>query len=1119
MSFRLKTILGIALIEGLLLLFLVYTSIDYLRNSNEAEILKRAQNTAVLLAAAAKDAVLSTDLSTLEALVDEVSRQNQVHYVEIYDNQGVLVSRGDLSEHEKHSELATLHPDVVAVEADIVESGYPFGKVELGINTREFATFLHDASVRILSIAALEIVLVALFSWALGYFLSRKLLQLRDASLGLLAGDHHVPLPVRGNDEIAMTARAFNAMGERVSERTEALEEANLRLSTILDTATDGYVIMDTKGYLREVNGAVYQLFGYSPRELDGAAVSMLMPNEISSLHQGYIDRYLAGDNARSLDRSREVTARRKDGSEFPIELHVSVMHLGEELLFLGLIEDLTLEKRRQADMRRSESILVATINASRDAFITIDADGLVREFNNAATMLFGFERNDVLGKPLEQFIVPKEHHAAHRRGILHFHATGEGPVLNRQVELNACCKDGSALPVELTVIPIRLDDEVLFAAFLRDISERKQREDELRAAKLQAEEGSKAKSRFLATMSHEIRSPLNAVLGCVTLLLDSSLDKEQRLYANTAREAGTALLSTINDILDFSKIEAGQMVLENHSFEPDKVVAQVLQILAPKAQEKGIQLASFINRNVPQFLVGDGQRLRQVIHNLVDNAIKFSSHGAVTVQMWIPGNHQEKVQLHFKVTDQGIGMSAKAQQKLFTEFSQVHDDSNTCYKGTGLGLAICAELLRMMGGGIQVDSTPGVGTCFIANANFTIDNNEPIHFWYLPEHPRVLLLHPDKEVASLVIKQYAQYGVDCVWIHKVDEFSDITRVNGRFMLIMIDDSCLLSFDARRCQILKDGYLFDDGHLVALVSGVRADVQSMLSALGIHHQVNKTLSRAMLLELISTVPEEENRQFRPETRQLLAGRRILLAEDSTANQLVAVALLSREGAEVDIAANGEEACIKATAKSYDLILMDVRMPIKNGLEAARDILAARPYTRILAMTANVFKEELDACIDAGMLAVISKPISREELLKRISEWLPKSIQKDCVDTLKTDGMLNQEVLNELEAALGRSRVMSMMQVFWQETEVRIESIDRLWQGRELQGLEDEAHTLKSSAGSFGAEFLYELARMLEEQARNKREQNIAPLIENIRHCVRDSRAAMADIYGETAYDI
>ncbi|MCH4293919.1 PAS domain S-box protein [Shewanella sp. 3B26] len=1111
MSFRLKTILGIALIEGVLLLLLVYTSVDYLRKSNEAEILKRAQSTAVLLAAAAKDAVLSTDLSTLEALVDEVARETQVRYVEIYGDERVLVSRGDLTGHQEAYDDEAARHDLVAVEASITESGYHFGKVEIGLDTLALSSFIKDASLRILSIAALEMVLVALFSWGLGYLLSRNLLQLRDASAGLLSGDPHVPLPVRGNDEIARTAQAFNEMVQRVEQRTSALEEANTRLAAILETATDGYVLMDTQGVLKEVNPAVSRLFGYDASELIGANVAVLMPADIARLHQSYLDRFLAEGDARVLGSGREVVARRKNGEEFPIELHVSLIEMAGERLFLGLIEDLSEEKRHEAEIKRNESILVATLDASRDAFVTIDMAGRVQEFNDAATQMFGYRREEALGELLEELIIPLEYQAGHRAGLEHFKATGEGPVLNRQVELSACRKDGSVLPVELTVIPVKLDDEMLFASFLRDISERKQRENELKAAKIQAEAGSKAKSRFLATMSHEIRSPLNAVLGSVTLLLESGLGKEQRLYANTAREAGTALLSTINDILDFSKIEAGQMVLEQRSFEPDKLVAQVLQILAPKAQEKGIQLASFINRNVPQHLIGDGQRLRQVLHNLVDNAIKFSSRGTVSVQMWIPDNHQERVQLCFRVQDQGIGMSRRAQKKLFSEFSQVHDGSNTSYKGSGLGLAICAELLKMMDGGIEVESTPGVGTCFSGHATLAISEEETIHFWHLPEHPRVLLLYPVEEVASLIKKQYAQYGVECLWIGNVTDFQDIARVSGRFMLIMIDDSCLMSLDARQCRLLREGYLFEDGNMVALVAGVRPEVQSMLDALGIKHQVNKPLSRAMLLELISTMPDEDagSKLIKPDFSHL-DGKTVLLAEDSPANQLVARSLLEREGMRVDVANNGQEACAMALDGSYDLILMDVRMPIKDGLQASKEILAVRPDYTILAMTANVFKEELDACIEAGMKDVIPKPISRDELLKRLAGWLPTEAAVDVTEPdIDLSTLLNEKVITELEDALGHQSVARMVQVFWQETEARLETMEQRWQEGDLRRLEDEAHTLKSSSGSFGAQTLYERVRVLEEKARSGKPEGIRPLMDEIRTLAAHTFDAMA----------
>ena len=1114
MSFRLKTILGIALIEGLLLMILLYTSISYLRGSNEQQLISRANTTAEVLAATVQDAVLSTDISTLEEISDHVMEQPGVMFVEIYGNDTVLVGRGALDVHD--APISPEHGKWVSVEAPIQQDGFQFGKVELGIDTRSLTAFVREAFTNILLIAALEIVLVALFSFLLGHLLSRNLLQLRDASSRMLAGDLDVEIPVRGSDEIAQTAKAFNAMASRISIRNRLMEKANQRLKAILETATDGYLLVDEQGVVRDVNSALCKLHRYSREELIGYPLSRLF-----DMHADQGEALMALFDPEAIpprkQRHFSLSALRNGDTPFAVQLHLQPMQGEDKGLFLGLVEDLTEAKKRDLERRRSELLLVSTLNASPDAFVAIGPDSRIQEFNHSATRMFGFSRERAIGKLLEDLIIPERFRQAHRDGMAHYLETGEAVVLNRQVELTAVRVDGSEMPVELTVIPIKLDNEILFAAFLRDITERQQRESELQQAKEQAVEGSKAKSRFLATMSHEIRSPLNAVLGSVTLLQSSALAPEQQLYAATAQEAGSALLSTINDILDFSKIEAGQMVLETRSFEPDKLVAQVLQTLAPRAQEQGLHLASFVDRNVPQFLVGDDQRLRQVIHNLVDNAIKFSQKGCVSVSLWVKQDKSERVRLCCRVEDQGIGIDPQAKSSLFQEFSQVHDSTTTRYKGTGLGLAICAELVTMMDGKLEVDSTPGVGTAFTFNVALQTAQEDNNHFWHLPDHPRVMLLHPDPVLTGLVQKQYGQYAIECLAINQMDDLQARLAECEPFLVMLIDDSFLQGISAEQIGDLRQQYLQPGGRVVALMAGIRGDVSKQLETLGINQLANKPLSRSMLLNLVAN--QKQSRDLEPwqdTSQNRLRDKQLLLAEDSPANQLVAQALLSREGALIDVANNGQEALQMASAKDYDLILMDVRMPIMDGLEATRAILERKPRARIIAMTANVFKEERQACYDAGMLDVIAKPINQEAMFQTLMHWLPGSSSAtpspdtdEATSASSNEPVVDEKVLEELLSALGEQSVCRMIKVFLDETEARLATMHQQFQENDYAGLAGEAHTLKSSSGSFAARRLFAYATEIEQHAKARDEMVLNRLMAELMDCGMETGEALA----------
>ncbi|ABV86759.1 PAS domain S-box protein [Shewanella pealeana] len=1166
MSFRIKTILGIAVIEGVLLMLLVYTSVDYLKTSNQAEIEKRASSTASLFAAAAKDAVISTDLSTLNVLANELLTTSQVLYVNIYDQSRLLVSVGSInggSVASLDSGIGNVDDGILDIERDVQESGFTYGKVELGFDTAALDSFITDARTRFLTIAGIEMFLVALFSWLLGHYLTRNLALLKSASQRILQGESKVQIPVSSDDEIGKTMLAFNQMVKKVADKNQALVSANVRLNAILQTAVDGFVVVDTQGVIEEVNPAVSRLFGYSPSELIGRNVSLLMPSNERNMHDEYIQHYLKSADDKTVGKGRELLAQKKDGSLFSIELSISKMRIDDEVLFLGLVKDLSDVKCAQAAAQRTESILLATLEGSKDALVTIDTSGAIQEVNDAACLLFKFHSEQMIGQRLEEVLFRADERDCFHNILEEYRATGEGLAVKHSTQMKATRSDGEKVAIELTLIPVQLGQEMLLTAFIRDISRRMEYETQLKLAKEQAEQGSEAKSRFLATMSHEIRSPLNAVLGSVELILESTLNKEQRIYADTAKEAGTALLSTINDILDFSKIEAGQIVLEESAFSPAKLATQVLQVLSPKAQDKGIALAIYVNRNVPESLIGDGQRLRQVLHNLVDNAIKFSFGGCVAIEMWLAD--VDEARLCCKISDQGIGISEESQLTLFEEFSQVHDTHNTNYSGTGLGLAICAELIAQMGGHIGVDSQQGQGSCFSFDLLLKRDEKEKHSYAPLPIHARVLLVHPNATYCKFISRQYKQYGVTAICVDSIEAIFTASQVQGRFNLVLIDEHCLLELNAMRVNSVKQDYLLEEGMMAALMTVVVPEASAQLREIGLEQVINKPLSRDMMLGMLRGEHESSAHQAQGEPVVSTCDEQhlpILLAEDSPANQIVASALLSKAGFKVEIANNGIEALKMASAKDYGLILMDMRMPEMDGIEATQKILQRNPSQVVIAMTANVQKEDVEQCMNAGMKAFVPKPVNRVNLVNVVNQWIVsakeeaivsykamgKGTEEPCSDSnnvnhdngesidddkvvpfmqtkrkskvsafngtkapLQTSSqgseelvtIIDEAVLDELTDMLGGEAIDRMMSVFLTEAQERLSILQLLLleyqngNGLDLSEIDIQAHTLKSSSGSFGAAGLSIAAKELELSAKAKEVERVPLLLDEV----------------------
>ncbi len=375
------------------------------------------------------------------------------------------------------------------------------------------------------------------------------------------------------------------------------------------------------------------------------------------------------------------------------------------------------LGRLRDEDEQRVRTML----HGALDAVITIDAQSIITTWNPQAERTFGYAREEALGALLSNLIIPRAFRDAHLKGLERFLAKGDGPILNRRIEVSAVHKDGRELPIELTVMPLRMERSVSFCAFARDITEQKQLESTLRLAQETAEGASQAKSDFLANISHEIRTPLNAICGTTDLLLTTTLTAPQRRYAGMCAKASQTLLALVTDLLDFSRIEAGQTRLEQAPYDVRQLIDRTIQLLTHRAEEKGLTLTSHLDPDVPPCLEGDGFRLHQILLNLVSNAIKFTQQGYVTVRATLTDAGTEAARIRFSVTDSGIAIPADQLERIFDRFTQVNSASSRQHGGVGLGLAICKRLVGLMGGRIWAESVADRGSTFTVELPLTI--------------------------------------------------------------------------------------------------------------------------------------------------------------------------------------------------------------------------------------------------------------------------------------------------------------------------------------------------------------------------------------------------------------
>ncbi len=513
-----------------------------------------------------------------------------------------------------------------------------------------------------------------------------------------------------------MYARRYIATTVHVDDLMFAnlLAEENIaRQRAILNSSIDGIVIVDQNGNVDQANPAMEQLFGYTRQEMIGQNVAMLMAEENAEGLRMGIGSYLQTGESHLVGRAYESEARHRDGHTIPIELSIAPFTSAGRQMFGGFIRDISL--RKQAEMREqlARAQFQDAVTAALDAIIIINETGEVLSFNPAAERIFGFTAEDVVGKPMSNFIVPERYRDAHTAGMKRYVETGEGPVINNRIEIQGLKADGEEMEIELAIKDIEGPSGKLFIGYARDISERKRYELEIVEAKDRAEVANQAKASFLAMMSHEIRTPLNGVLGIIGLLQDSGLDEEQQRLLKTARNSGRSLMGIINDILDFSKLEAGRMDIEKSSFFVDSLVDSVSSLIRSGAQEKGLEIACHVSDSVPKVLFGDPDRLRQVLLNLAWNAVKFTDTGSVTIDVSMSVKDNSPGSVRFSVSDTGIGIAEDKQDELFAEFSTIDASYSRKFGGTGLGLAICKALVEAMDGQIGLHSRLGEGARF----------------------------------------------------------------------------------------------------------------------------------------------------------------------------------------------------------------------------------------------------------------------------------------------------------------------------------------------------------------------------------------------------------------------
>jgi PAS domain S-box-containing protein len=643
---------------------------------------------------------------------------------------------------------------------------------------------------------------------------------------------------------------------------------------------------------------------------------------------------------------------------------------------------------RQMAERSRAENALQQIMDHSLDVICTFDAEGRFLQVNRACEAIWGYRADELIGRPFMEMVHPDDRQKTMAADASILSGVSASGFENRYLR-----KDGSVVPILWTANwSEALQINVCVA---RDVTARKQMEIELLRAKEAAEAANRAKSEFLASMSHEIRTPMNGIIGMTDLVLETELDREQREYLGMAKTSAHALLGLINDILDFSKIEAGKLELEKIDFSLRDCIGRMLKPLGIRADKKGLELTAEILEDVPDHLIGDPMRLRQILINLTENAIKFTARGDVMLRVAVDSATTEAHCLHFSVSDTGIGIPQAKRELIFEAFAQADGSTTRTHGGTGLGLAIVSQLVQAMDGRIWVESTVGEGTTF----HFTV--RLPVRHTPAPDvrhaDPRGLdgmrvLVADDNAVNRRILSEMlARWGMQVTLVASGESaltaMLRAAHAGTPFPLVLLDEIMPETGGFTVAEKIREYPELSGATLMMLSSAMPGETAARCNELRVSGYFTKPVSQHELLEAIltaisGTIEREPAVDATPVWRAANA-RRILLAEDNIVNRAVAAAILEKCGHSLVHAANGREAVEAAAREAFDLIFMDVQMPEMDGYEATRRIRAAEQttgrHTQIVAMTAHAMAGDRERCLRAGMDDYLSKPLDKAEL--------------------------------------------------------------------------------------------------------------------------------------------
>jgi len=892
----------------------------------------------------------------------------------------------------------------------------------------------------------------------------------------------------------------------RQKNAERALREREADFRGLFDDAPVAYHELDTENRITRVNKTELAMLGYTAEEMVGRPVWDFIVEDTA---QDAIPARLASEL--HLEATQR-TFRRKDGSTVPVLMRHRLISdaNGEVCGMRSTLQDISALKRVEHELRQAEEKYRSIFENAIEGIFQTTSEGRFQSANPALARILGYASPDELTRQLSD--IERQLYVDPERRKEFIHEMEEKGSVSSFVS-QVYRQDGAVIWVSEHARSVK--DErghvIYYEGTVEDITSRRMAEDEIAKARDTALESARLKSEFLANMSHEIRTPMNGIIGMTGLLLDSELTPKQRDFTHTIQQSADSLLHIINDILDFSKIEAGMLVFEEIDFDLPAVVEGATEVLSGRAASKKLELVTMVHSDVPFALRGDPGRLRQVITNLVGNAVKFTENGEVIVRARVAEESWGEVIVRFEVCDTGIGIKPEAQAKLFQAFVQADGSTTRKYGGTGLGLAICKQLVKQMNGSIGVQSEPGKGSVFWFTARFGKQHAgkapAPLRRAELQQR-RVLVVDDNETSRTLCQHLLASWGVEQ---HLSPSGEDALAVMRReatrgkpFEVVLIDNGMPNMDGLMLARAIKSDPRISQAHLVMLTTLDRKDDFDAFRESGVDDYVTKPIKRKQLLEsLLNVIGSQEG------PRAIMSGLmamsapavveapvkhetplRLLIAEDNVVNQKVALHQLQKLGYIAEAVDNGRMVLESLDRQRYDIVFMDCQMPELDGYAATAAIRKRTGHDRktwIVAMTAHSLEGDREKCLAAGMDDYISKPVKIDDLKGAIDRFAEREAREAAAAVVASapGGVeaVNRTALDafrELDTDGSSGILGQLISVFLENTPIVIAEIHQALVEKAPQQAGRLAHTLKGSCSNFGATRMVELCSDLEQ---------------------------------------